>query len=261
MFLDYGTQVSPTPISLSIGTIKKPKLIDISEITFERFNLYEIFLKMTPEVFYTKIEKDLAEQYWNSLSEEEKNNVTLYDIILQNDKAREVYIEIFNFFFTESIIFKEGLFILLNENVKQESIQKENIRGVIHENTFPEILTILQQICCIYNKEERIDNLPFKNKIAKELYEKMLKAQKKEKEEKKASNDLTIPNIISSVCVKHPSLNYSNIWEITIFQLLDTFNKLQVNSVHEIDSIRVAVWGDEKKIYDAALWYKNQYDT
>ena len=36
MFLDYGTQVSPTPISLSIGTIKKPKLIDISEITFER---------------------------------------------------------------------------------------------------------------------------------------------------------------------------------------------------------------------------------
>ena len=103
--------------------------------------------------------------------------------------------------------------------------------------------------------------MPFKNKMAKELYEKMLKAQKKEKEEKKSSNDLTIPNIISSVCVKHPSLNYSNIWEITIFQLLDTFNKLQVNSVHEIDSIRVAVWGDEKKIYDAALWYKNQYDT
>lgn len=261
MFLDYGTQINPLPISLSIGRIKKPKLIDISEITFERFNLYEVFLKMTPEIFYTKIEKDLTEEYWNSLSEDERINITLYDVILKNEKARGVYIEIFNFFFVEHVIFKDGLFILLNEDIEEELIQAENVCGVIHENTFPEILSILQQICCIYSKEESIETLPFKNKLAKALYEQILKAQKKERAERKANNDLTIANIISSVCVQHPSLNYSNIWNITIFQLMDTFNKLQITSVHKIDSIRVAVWGDEKNLYNAALWYKNQYDT
>jgi hypothetical protein len=28
----------------------------------------------------------------------------------------------------------------------------------------------------------------------------------------------------------------------------------------DIDSTRVSVWGDEKKTFNAALWYKNNYD-
>ena len=90
--------------------------------------------------------------------------------------------------------------------------------------------------------------------------EKMLKAKKKEQETKKSDLNLTIPNIISSLANKHPSLNYVNIWDLTIFQLLDAFNRTQANSMYDIDSTRVSVWGDEKKTFDVSLWYKNNYD-
>lgn len=260
MYLDYGTQLSPAPILLSIGTLRKPKLIDISELTFDKFDMFEIFLKMTPEKFYTKIEKEAGKDFWDNLTDEQKSEMTMFNIILSNQKVRQTYTEIFNFFFIEPVIFKDEFFLLLNTQVDEENITAEHIRGVIHKNTFQEILELIQQICCIYEKEDSVENIKFKNNLARELYEKMQKAQKKEKEEKKANLDLTIPNIISSVSTKHPSLNYSNIWDITLFQLLDAFGHLQVNTVYEIDSVRVAVWGDEKKTFNAALWYKNQYD-
>ena len=90
--------------------------------------------------------------------------------------------------------------------------------------------------------------------------EKILKEKKQEKKKNKLDKNMTIPNIISALSNKHPSLNYTNIWDLTIFQLLDSFNRIQANSVYEIDSTRVSVWGDEKKTFDASLWYKNEYD-
>ena len=36
--------------------------------------------------------------------------------------------------------------------------------------------------------------------------------------------------------------------------------RLQVNKVYDIDARRVSVWGDEKKTFNIALWYKNEYD-
>ena len=260
MYLDYGTQISPTPIKLSIGTLRKPKLIEISDITFERFNVYEVFIKMTPEKFYTKIQKDTGKDYWNSLSEEQKEEITLYKIILNDEITRNTYIEIFNFFFLETVIFKEGFFLLLKEDIEEQEITPDKVQGVIHEDIFLDVLDLIQQICCVHDKESSEKDIKFKNNLAKNLFNRIQKAQKKEKAERKADINLTIPNIISSVSSKHPSLNYSNIWDITIFQLLDTFGHLQVNTMHDIDSIRVAVWGDEKKTFNAALWYKNQYD-
>ena len=41
---------------------------------------------------------------------------------------------------------------------------------------------------------------------------------------------------------------------------MDAFNRLQRNTMYDIDSTRVSVWGDEKKTFDVSLWYKNEYD-
>lgn len=264
MRLDYGTQLSPIPITLSIGTLRKPTLREISQITFDRFSFYEFFLKLSPETYYTKlrIEND-GEAYWSSLTEEEQDQITVYDIIKEDEQIRNTYVEIFNFFFVETIIYQEGFFILLKENTaidKPDEIKKEQVRGAIAKDNFSQVLSLLQQICCIYNEEESLDDMKFKNNLARKLMEKMLKAKKKEQETKKSDLNLTIPNIISSLANKHPSLNYLNIWDLTIFQLLDAFNRIQTNSMYDIDSTRVSVWGDEKKTFDVSLWYKNNYD-
>lgn len=261
MKLDYGTQLSPIPITLSIGTLRKPTLKEIAQLTFDKFSFYEFFLKMSPEIYYTKIKNNDGVEYWNSLTEEDKEKITIYDFIERDEQIKDTYIEILNFFFVETVIYNEGFFLLVKEKIDNlEKIRDEQVCGVISRDSFSQVINLIQQICCIYNEEESLDDMKFKNNTARKLMEKMLKAKKKERETKKADLNLTIPNIISSLANKHPSLNYVNIWELTIFQLLDAFNRTQVNSMYDIDSTRVSVWGDEKKTFDASLWYKNNYD-
>lgn len=259
MRFDYGTQLNPNPILLSIGTLKKPTLNEISRLTFDKFSIYEAFLKMTPSGFITTFKED-GQKYWDSLTEERRDSMTMYDLILEDTALQNMYVEIFDFFFIEPVIFKDGLFIILNKTIENDTdISAEDIRGAIHDKTFLQVLDVLQQICCIYEGEDKIDEMKFKNKTAKKLYEKMLKARKNER--KKADINMSLPNIISAVSNAHPSINPINVWDLTIFQLLDSFNRLQANAIYRIDCTRVSVWGDEKNTFDIALWYKNNFDT
>lgn len=266
MKFDYGTQLSPSPIVLSIGTLIKPKLKDIAGNTngmsFDKFNYFEFLVKMTPESFYTKIKGDEGKQYWNSLSEDERNSLTLYQIVINDEQLLKTFIEIFNFFFIEKVIFKEGYFILLDTNAEKNKdiTAQTEVRGVISEDIFLQVLDAIQQVCCIADKEDEIDESQFKNKLARKLYYKMQNAAKKAKKERKGDINFTLPNIISAVSNRHPTINPINVWDMTVFQLLDAFNRLQVNLMLNIDSTRVSVWGDEKKTFNAALWYKNEYD-
>lgn len=259
MKLDYGTQLSYEPIMLSIGTLRKPTLREISKLSFDNFNIFESFLKMTPEFFYETFNGDEGKEYWNTLPEEQQNNITLYDVIKKDAKLQKIYVEIFNFFFIENVVFEEELFILLNQEVKNTSDFKiDDIKGIIHKDTFMQILNIIQQICCIAEKEESTNNVKFKNSIAKKLFEKMQKDNKNKK--KKADVNLTLPNLISAVSNTHPSINPTNVWDLTIFQLHDSFSRLNSNIIFDIERRRVSVWGDEKKTFKISGWYTNQYD-
>ena len=84
--------------------------------------------------------------------------------------------------------------------------------------------------------------------------------QETKKKEKQATIDVSVPNVISSTAAKSAGLNIINIWDATLFQLYDQFSKTQNDDIHYLNSVRVAVWGDEKNTYDHTLWYKNNYD-
>ena len=47
---------------------------------------------------------------------------------------------------------------------------------------------------------------------------------------------------------------------ITVYQLIDSFQRTVVNKKFEMAAHSVSVWGDEKKQFDDSLWYKNIYD-
>jgi len=265
MILDYGTQLSPDPITLSIGTLKKPRLKDISRISFSTFNTYEVFLKCSPKEYYTKILKSNGGiEKWNAIADSDKDILTMYTLLKDDVQLQNIYTQLFNFFFEERVVFKEGFFILLYGDIEQNNeIAPENIRGVISEDTFPQIIDIIQQICCIHSKaDEDAADQNFKNDIARKLFEKMQKALKKQEEERKvkADKNLSLSNIISSVSALHPSINLINIWDLTIFQLYDTFRRMQGNLIFDMNSTSVSVWGDEKNKFDQTLWHKNYYD-
>ena len=272
MKFDYFTLLNPYPIRLSVGTLIKPKLKDIAynednpRMSFDEFNFYEYMLKLTPELYYTKIKEDGGKEYWESLTEDQQADMSLFGIITKEEYLQRKYVEILNFFFVEEVCYHDaGYFILLKPSMKNDTdtaLNPENrICGVISKDIFLEVINAIQQICCIADKEENIEEVKFKNKYAKRMYYKMQKAAKEERERKKADKNLTLPNIISAVSNKHNSITPINVWDLTVFQLLDSFNRLQTDAMYDLNSVRVAVWGDEKKTFDAALWYKNEHDT
>lgn len=266
MIFDYGTLISPNPIKLSIGSLKKPKLIEIGEITFSRFYMYETFLKITPEEFYKSFYSNEKIKTKNSSLNLEKENLTMYDIIINDINVQNLYCEILNFFFIENIYFKDKVFIILKEDVTiidLDSITEKDIKGIIYRENFLEILDMIQQICCINSSESsESKNLKFRDEYTRKLWEKLEKSRiKNEKKKKKSVNiNLVIPNIISAVSSKSCNLNINTIWNITIYQLYDQFARLQNNDIYGINSLRLAVWGDEKNTFDSSLWYKNIFN-
>ena len=264
MILEYGALYNPEPITLSIGTIRKPTLREISKITFERFSYYEMFLKITPETYYTQVLGDEGKTLWDSLSEEDRKNITIYHVIKDDVKLQSIFIDVLSFFIVETVRYVDGFFLILKEDVEDlRNISTENIRGIVSEKNFSELIEIIQQTCCIYEKPKEEAEAPkYKNELARKISEKLQKAreQREKQRSKQVNKDYMLANIISAVANKHPSLNPINIWDLTLYQLIDSFNRLQVNAVYEIDMTRVSVWGDEKKTFDPALWYKNNHD-
>lgn len=260
MRLDYGTQLSPLPIELSVGTLVKPKLSAIAKLSFERFSHFEFLIKMSPETYYKELIGEDGVAYWNSLSEAEKDRISTYDIATSDESMVHTFVEILNFFFVETVIYHEGYFVILNaQSDIEEGFVEEDIKGVISRDSFPQILDLLQQLCCIHEESED-SNMKFKNALAEKLYKKMRKAAKDRENKKQSDKNLALPNIISAVANNHPTINPINVWDLTVFQLIDSFERLRTKSFFDIDSTRVSVWGDESKTFDAALWYKNEYD-
>lgn len=261
MRIDYGTLISPYPIRTNMGSIRKPKLSEIAAIGFDTFNMYESFLKLTPETYYTKQKNEELNRYWNSLSEDERLGMTLYSMVIRIDDLRKIYLDVLNFFFDGQVFFADDLFIIARNGVEiSPDIGKDDICGAIHEKTFSEVLHILQQICCIAEKEEQVEELQFKNALARKLYAKMQNAQKKQKEVQKADKNKTLPNLISAVSNNHPSINPITVWDLTVYQLMDAFIRLEQNGYYRINSTSVSVWGDKEKKFDYTLWYKNYFD-
>lgn len=259
--LDYGTRLSPDPIKLSIGTLIKPKLRDISKVTFDTYSYYESLAKLTPKSYYNAVRKNMGGvEHWESLSLEERNNLKLFDIIIKEAELKNSYLEMFNFFFVENVVIYEDLFVVLKEGINEISSQSnaEDAQGIITKENFNDIIFVIQQICCIEDKSNN-EELKFKNNLAKELYFKMQKAVEKQKIERKEDKNFELPNLISAVSNSHPTIDPINVWDLTVYQLMDSFNRLQTNRMLDMQATSVSVWGDKKSTFNPALWYKNQF--
>ena len=266
MRIDYYTLLCKEPIDITIGRIKAPTLNEIGKISFAVFGKYTVYLKLTPDEYFNTINKKQGELFWDFLDDDQKKNFSLYDLILLESDVSETYIEIFNFFFVEKVIFRDSLFYILNiskDSPDDIELTEDNVVGVINPANILKVVDIIQQVCCIKSDDPLDEVMPtFKTEKAKIIYERMLKAKKEQEARavKKNSVNMQLANLISATAEKIPGLNIINVWELTIFQLYDQFGKIQNDEVHNINSIRVAVWGDEKKEFDPSLWYRNNYN-
>ena len=259
MKIDYGAIQSPYPIPTLVGDIRKPKLKEIVQkpMSWNKFYFYEFLSTMTPKDFFTKLNID-DKNMWDSMPEDVKTNLGIFDVIGSNEEILQGYLEMLNFFFVETVLYSDGAFITLNpdKDYSVEVPEREDIIGVINNNNISDTLSVIQQICCI--SQEEPEKPKFKNRVAERLYKKMQAAEQTKK--KKADLNMTIPNIISAVSCSHKSINYTNVYELTLFQLMDNFGRMFEDEIYDIEKRKVSVWGDEKNTFDITRWYKNNYD-
>lgn len=252
IILDYSDLISPLPLELvNVGSIHSPTLREIWDISYFTYANYISHLNMDIEEFYKTYKKGIK------LSDKKLLNTTKFDLVLENENFRNVILEALNFFFVETFYWNADF----KAFISQGNADPQHI-GIINQYNYTDVVSIILQKVHIKNDDDDIDLSRVKNKRAKRIYEKARIGRRKLNKTKAKSNlDMTIPNIISSIVSRHKSLNWTNIWEITIYQLFDTFEKLQLDDQYEFFARQVSIWGDKDKSFKFGIWNTNLYDT
>lgn len=268
MRLDYGTLISFSPLELQCGcSIRSPLLSEISELTFCIYNSYLASLLMDVRSYYRGLDSNNFD-YFSKYTDSERNLILQvrkeYEALADDEKENILPIDVLSFDpklisnLAEALSFFIGCDVHYSHSHKS-FIHKEDgkITCAISRNIFSDIVDIILQRNGINRNTPMQEKPKFKSQLAKKLYYRAIEAESKRDKNIGTDKNMEIPNIISSVAARHPSLNIINIWDITIYQLYDQFQRLQNNNLYDIQSMSVAAWGDEKNKFDAAQWYKN----
>jgi len=182
--------------------IKPFTISEIVEIGYEKYH-------QTMNIFALEVEdiiKDIPE---------ELKDVTVFDLFLKSG-LQELF---------EGFIGAIGLFLRI-ENINEFGIDEDfNVivskNRKINRDNWGNICKIIQMQNCV--KREKEDYNPA-NEQARKIIEK-IKALKRENPIKES---ITFPSMISGIANKSNNLNILNIWDLTIYQLYDALNRLNL---------------------------------
>lgn len=257
MKLNYCQLLDPSPLYLkNIGHIHKPTVQDIFDLEIENYNTYLAYLIMTPLKFCETFYPDLAESY-HLLSDKEKEELTLFNLVTESEEFIQSFLEIFNFFFQETVQYnvKKNSFELIESFESDKIPETQNVVGYITKTNFSELCNILLQI----NNIERPKNKDEKPKNALGLYY-WNKIQKYKKKQKKFDDKYDFGNIVSIVAAYGEGLNILNITQVTVYQLYDQFQRIQVERAYRKAETSISVWGDKENTFKHDMLYENIYN-
>ena len=246
MKLSYFELLSPAPVYVqNVGSILSPKLKTLSSIGINTYQYYLTILLMDLKTYFTMLGQ---EEYFEQLSEEEKEQLNIFELLLINEHTAILLQEILNFFIEEDVI------LSLQNRCLYVQKNKKTI-GIITKETYPAICDLICQRNCIKSNQKE-DLTKIKSKKALEIMKKLQKGRAENSKRAKADENMELGNIISAVANKSQSLNIINIWELTIYQVWDCFIRLSNNSMYQIQSMSVAAWGNKDNYFDATAWFK-----
>jgi hypothetical protein len=209
---------------------KQPKLRNIKDIGLQVYYAYISFLLVSAEEYLISIKREDLIPFFK------QHNLTMFDIYRDNPYERQFFIEALSFFIDGEIEFKNGEFLINNTNI-------------INKEIYQKILEIIAEINCLkVNKQQET----YANEKARKIAEKIQQAKQK-RSNVQSKDSVSLPDIISAVASRKESLNLLNIWDLTIYQLYDHYNRLIVEDEFDIHAMNYAYWGGEFK---AKHWSK-----
>lgn len=268
--LDYFTLLSPDPVVIhGVGSIISPTLRQISKINYNMYNLHVDALLTDIKTYYEKIEKyeelyfsqmsigqkdnilSVRQEYFN-LSDDDKSKLSFFDILIHDDIYVKRVVEALNFFIEENVVFESDkkAFVVKKDKDENNSI----IIGYIYRENYEDVVDIILQRIGMSRPDAFGDNVKIKNKSASRILNKIRGANNK-KTSKKTDKKMEVSNIISSLAIHSKSLNMTNIWDLTVYQLYDQFARQQIEDSYEIGASHIAAWGDGDNKFDGTLWF------
>ncbi len=246
MKVNYFELLSPAPIPLpDAGQVLSPTLRRISSIGYDVYQSYLAIVSMDLKAYLSMT--PYAETY-ELLPEEEKEKITLFQLLTANPQSRELMQSSLNFFLEEDIQYAPSHHGFISKTDGKAT-------GLITKDNYPELCSLICRRNCIKPAQEE-DLSKIKSKKALEIMKKIQKGRTEKSNKKTIDNNMELGNIISAVANKSHSLNILTIWDLTVFQLWDCFSRLSNNSIYDIQSMSVAAWGNKDNYFDATAWFK-----
>lgn len=245
--ITYFDKLNPDGVMINGAyRIRSPKL---SEIAKAGYDVYQLSLSLL-----LSDETDLLSAYSNvfGISQDVLRNVVasldpenFVFVLLTLDKSfRENLIRALSFFIEDEIVWDEErrMFLILKDGQPV---------GIVDGKNYEIISDICLQLANINKRKPKA--LKFKNEAARKFYERFQAAKEKFNKNAKKDKNYEMANIISVVSTYHNSLNLTNIWELNVFQLYDTFAQLSKKRQIDIHETNYSVWGGEN---DPEEWIK-----
>lgn len=252
--LDYAICISCEPFYIpNVGHMKTPTLREIDKLTFQKYNIYTYHLRMTPQDYFESYHPK------KQIADDTIINMTKYDVWLADDTVRQIISDALNFFFVNKFQYMEqyNAFVSTHTDDNGQMIAD----GIINKDNFAFVINILLQRLHISQDENEVDDISkATNKRGISIYKKMMKARRKFKRAKAHNPNLSLPNIIASVCAWSHNVNWINVWDMTIFQIWDLYERLRSNDVYDIQRIQVAAYGDKENKFKLCEWSANIYE-
>ena len=210
--------------------VKQPTINDIDEIGLLRFSSYKstfIILKehlqLTDELIVITKDKSFFETLFiiDGYSNNVDSNTILYtDMLIM------------------SLIFFLGIDInknMIEKNMENKCISITNKEDqnifILNNDNFEEFSELIRLVCNCdkleIDKDTNTNVVQYADADVQKIYEDLIKQHKKDEEEKKKANDITLSDVIGSICInENTKYNYKNIEELTIWQLFYQFTAM-----------------------------------
>lgn len=272
---DYLSLLSYEPITLGgVASVKAPLLSEVAKITYPAYMLYLSILLMDISSYYETLDK-MQEEYftgipenekelilkirhdYEALSETEKADVRFFDLIVFDQGIRTTILQALQFFLTDEVAYdaKNQVFGTYNGTLDHDG--NKVMTGYIYRDNYYDLVDVILQRNNI-ERQPSMEHAKYKNKTAEKLFARMKKSIQSQKETQDKKMELA--NIISALASHHKSINMTNIWDLTVYQLHDQFARQRLEDAHSMHSTSVSVWGDKDNKFDDAKWLINLHN-
>lgn len=249
--LTYFDKISPYGIYVeNIGNIHSPFLKDIAEIGYNQYQYYLFIMLCTPETYFSNISKSLkVDNIWEKLDSDQKKNINMFDILIESEQTRMDLINSLSLFIPGEMEWDSKKKIITINKKKDKN--KISVSGYIDRSNYGIAVNVCLQLADVNTSDIPEEKPKFKTEKDKIFYEKFLKKKKEFSSKRPIDKRFELENMISLLCTFHQSLNYSNIFDLTIVQVKDTFAQLMKYKRTKINETNYAVWGGK---YDPSIW-------